>query len=440
MGTLQMVFFSDVTTVKRMDAEYWITAVDPSRRITKTGVLQDLCEFIRTGPMGSAVRSREYRTQGIPVLRPSNLGQLISDSGSLVYVEEAFLQKRKLHSYKNEDILLSRVGDVKIGMVYGFETGVTISSNLVGLRVKNDLIDPYFLFAFLHTFGVKDQLDRSSKKGSLQTLGIKEIGKLVVPVFPMEQQKGIGMLQRQALAAKLESVKILAKVTQFFSQAIENNTFRSEVSFLTNLAQTQETKRMDAEFFFSRHTNLKDVASIRFGEIAAFQRGIEVGRTQYRKNGRLFWRVGNISNIGLLPKSQKYVDSVLYEKLKQQYQPNIGELLLVKDGKPGVCMVIEDLVEGIVSEGIVRVTMKEFDPYYVAACIQSDFCQEQIRKHADGSLVPHWKMEQIERLEIPVFDDSIQEKIVGLMKRAYAKEKESERLREEAKKELEMIC
>src|SRR5579862_7944845 len=218
MSTWQMVFFSEMTAMKRMDAEYWITAVAPSRRITKTCLLQDLCEFIRTGPMGSAVLSREYQTQGIPVLRPSNLGQLISNRGSLVYIEEAFLQQRKLHWYKNEDILLARVGDMKVGMVYGFETGVTISSNLVGLRVKKNLIDPYFLFAFLQTFGIKTQLERKSKTGSLQTLGIKEISKLVVPVFPMEQQQGIGNLLRQALVAKLESVKVLAEVKQFFSQ------------------------------------------------------------------------------------------------------------------------------------------------------------------------------------------------------------------------------
>ncbi|MBU3979428.1 hypothetical protein KKE68_07080, partial [Patescibacteria group bacterium] len=175
-----------------------------------------------------------------------------------------------------------------------------------------------------------------------------------------------------------------------------------------------------------KYTIGKSIKSIQIREITQIFRGIEPGSKAYKKSGKLFLRVSNIGKYGLLEKSQKYISNDLYEKLRKKYQPHIGEILLVKDGKPGVALTINKPIEGIISEGIVRLKFNtSLAPEYISLCINSLICQSRISTDKDGSLVPHWKIEQIKKLRIPIISPEERMSILNNIKKSAALFQES---------------
>ncbi|MEH7469699.1 hypothetical protein V7195_24575, partial [Priestia megaterium] len=79
----------------------------------------------------------------------------------------------------------------------------------------------------------------------------------------------------------------------------------------------------------------------------------------YVESGKLFIRVSNVKENAIVTgASDKYITEELYKTLKS-YKPNARDILLTKDGTPGVCYVLENAMEGVISGGIVKMTVKE---------------------------------------------------------------------------------
>lgn len=409
---------SDIRGVSRLDAEYFqpkFLKLQKNLDKKKYKQLHELCEFICTGPAGSALLASKYVTSGIKVYRPVDLNGWTCENTNAVAVSEEYCREKHLRLYRSGDILITRIGDIKLGIVNEKNDSlVTISPNLVALRVRKELLDPFFLLAFLNTkFGLP-QIQRSKKIASLSSVGIKQIANILVPTPPLKEQKKIGNLVKRGLKkiqlAKLlysQAEKILIQATGF------DKPEESQLSTVIGHTKLRLASRADAEYFLAqKYTMREPIKSIQIGEIARIFRGIEPGSNEYQKRGKLFLRVSNIDKYGLLEKSQKYISHELYKKLRKKYQPRIGEILLVKDGKPGVGFVASKPIEGIISHGIARLKLDKslprtklvrgLPPEYISLCINSPVCQSQIKADRDGSLVPHWKIEQIKKLEIPV--------------------------------------
>jgi restriction endonuclease S subunit len=305
----------------------------------------------------------------------------------------------------------------------------------MALRVKHTYIDPYYLLSFLLSSVGQDQLRNSSKHVSLSRLDTHSLAAIEVPLLPYSIQQRIGKLVREAVAKRLRSRVLLQQVLSVFPQYVSQ--VSSPSSLTVPFATTLRIKRLDAEYYWLSsqavsHQYKKEPISVPLGEIASFVRGIEVGSTSYTTQGNLFIRVGNITPFGLIWKSQKHITATLYKKLTRTYTPHVAEILLVKDGKPGVCCVLGKEIAGILSEGIVRVQVAKFDPYYIAACLQSDFCRRQIAQSIDGTLVPHLKLETITCLQIPILSPEEQSIVGDLMQNMYKAFEASKSLWEKA--------
>jgi len=71
--------------------------------------------------------------------------------------------------------------------------------------------------------------------------------------------------------------------------------------------------------------------------------------------------------------------------------------------------------------------------------INSIVGQAQAERDAGGSVIAHWKPEQIKNMLIPVLPMSTQEKIADLVKKSHGARKNSKRLLEEAKRKVEEL-
>lgn len=74
---------------------------------------------------------------------------------------------------------------------------------------------------------------------------------------------------------------------------------------------------------------------------------------------------------------------------------------------------------------------------YLALCINSIVGQMQIERDAGGSIIAHWKPEQIKRLQIPILPIPIQQKIAELVRQSHESRKKAKELLEQAKRRVD---
>jgi len=100
--------------------------------------------------------------------------------------------------------------------------------------------------------------------------------------------------------------------------------------------------------------------------------------------------------------------------------------------------VLKESIEGIISGGILRLVLKEdVEPEYLALCINCVEGQMQIERDAGGSVIVHWKPEQIKKFQVPLLPKSTQQKIADLVRQSHHARKKSKELLEKAKSEVE---
>jgi restriction endonuclease S subunit len=423
-----IVDFLSIRASNRLDAEFFspsfLKIYNKLKNKNHTR-LHDLCEFIRSGPAGSVLRSSLYVFSGIKMYRPSNLNNWTCENGSIVYVSREYCRERKLLVCHYGDVLAARVGDIKLGIVQNDNS--TISPNLIVIRTKKGLLDPYFLLAFLNHEDGFAQIQRGSKRVSLASVTTSHLEEILVPQVLFSTQRKIGSLIKKALESEEKGKMFYKKAQVLLMRTIKFKSFKenrsAKVFYLSNLHQM---KRADAEFFIFKQENKDQIKTVILGQIAKISRGIEPGRSEYKASGKLFLRASNIDKFGLIDKSQKFISSKLYEKLSKKYQPRVGEILFVKDGKPGVACLIREPLTGIISESIVRIILDQsVSPEYVFLCINSPFCQQQILIDKDGTLQPHLKVNRIEELRMPIVGEDVQEEISKLIKDSYVNFNES---------------
>jgi len=171
------------------------------------------------------------------------------------------------------------------------------------------------------------------------------------------------------------------------------------------------------------------------------KKGVEPGAEAYQDEGKLFIRVSSLSKYGIEDKDQKYLGEELYQKLKNNHEPKVGEILLTKDATPGITYVVKEQIEGIISSGILRLKIKdkEIESEYLALCLNSILGQMQAERDGGGSIITHWKPEQIKNVLIPVLSKSTQQKIADLVKESHEARSKAKELLEEAKQKVESL-
>lgn len=225
---------------------------------------------------------------------------------------------------------------------------------------------------------------------------------------------------------------------------LENFKRVDDLSSIVNLSETKVVNRMDAEYFQPKYKKLvehikKHGNGVLLGNLVTIKKGIEPGAEAYQEAGKQFIRVSSLSKNGVSDSEQKYLNEDLYKKLKDDYEPKKGEILLTKDATPGIAYVLKEDIEGIVSGGILRLSLKKKDVEieYLALCLNSIVGQMQAERDAGGSVIAHWKPEQIKKIIIPLLPQSTQQKISDLVRQSHEARKKAKELLEEARQKVE---
>ncbi|MEX0656519.1 MAG: restriction endonuclease subunit S [Nitrosopumilaceae archaeon] len=438
MPQISIIKESVLSDDKRIDAEYFLPQYikfDSILNKTKTVELSDLMH-VSDGNHLTVVE--QYVETGIRYLRGKDLSYYFIENEDPVFITDSFFSTLKRSHMKQNDVLVSIVGTVgNVGIIKNESRKITGSCKLAILR--SEKISPDYIYAFLLSKFGQFQIKRMIRGTIQQGLILPDLRKIKITLPNNSLEKSISLFVNNAynLRKNADELYQAAENMLLSKLNIEKISFVDRLSYLVNFDEVRKNTRFDSEYYQPKFQNMineleKNSKRIEpLGAILNLTKGIEVGSDAYTEEGIPFLRVSNITKFGIEYNEIRYINNEIYNSLKTKFKPKKEELLLTKDASIGIAYVVREEKDQIISGGILRGRLKtDIDIDYLALILNSKIGKLQIERDSSGSIIDHWRHEQIVETIIPILSVKTQQQIGNLVR-------ESHKQRGEAKKMLE---
>jgi len=449
MAVFNIIKVSDLEGAKRLDAEYY----KPEYLKVKQKLLQT--EFVYFKDLVKEIihpkeikREYEEEKQDCLFLLAQNVRPLMLDLSEKKFISEEIAKLMPKNLLEKGDILFVRSGNVGDLTVYTGEPNKCIASADL-LVAKIIFRHPYYIGVFLNTFWGRKILLRGIYSGLQPHIAPNYIKQIPIPIFSEDFMTNIDNLFLQVQDLLKQSQNLYSQAEDLLLEELGLKDFKPkyEKTYITKLSDAFSAHRIDAEYFQPvyeevieklRENNIELQPLRKF--ILSIRKGIEPGSENYRDEGKPFIRVSNLSKYGFTDRDQKYLSEELYQQLRETYEPKQGDFLLTKDATPGIAYVVKEQIEGIISSGILRLQINdsEINKEYLALCINSIVGKMQVERDCGGSVILHWKPEQVKRLQIPLLPLFTQQKIASLVQQSHEARRKAKELLEIAKRVIEI--
>jgi type I restriction enzyme S subunit len=344
---------------------------------------------------GYAFKSPEYRDNGIPLLRISNIAnERVSFDKGTIYLDENCLVTHKDFVVNKGDVLIALSGATtgKYG-IYELEEPCLLNQRIGIIRSGNskDLDSKYFYFYF-YLSQLRSEILRKAQGAAQPNISTKEIGQFKIPLPPLPEQQNI--------ASILDAADSLRQKDQ---QLIEKYTALSQSLFL--------------EMFGDPVSNPMAFEKSTVGEQCIVKGGKRVpkGDSLVKENtGYPYIKAGNIKNGKVTIKNLEYLTSETRERIKN-YIVNEGDVCITVVGANigDIGIVPKELHLANLTENANKLLIKNhmaLNNFYLCFSLQMESIQQQINKKTMAVGVPKLALFRIQELEILVPPITLQNK------------------------------
>ena len=396
--------------------------------------------------------------EGVMLLKTNNIrNNIINKYYDINYfIYEEVNKKMKSSELKEYDVLVNIVGatlDV-VGRV-GYVTNSLPKSNITQamsfLRLKNEYktdFIPAYLFIFLQSKFGKIQLNRHARPTGQYNLNNEELGAVRVIKLDISVQEKIEELVNISLSTLIESNQFYQSAQNLLLEHLGLKDFNppTQTVNIKSFADSFGTSgRLDAEFYQEKYDvlvqKLKAQEYDELKNLVSVKKSIEPGSSAYDEQGLPFIRVSDYDKFQISSPA-KYLSEVYcrenHETLKNLL-PKKGTILFSKDGTVGIAHLLSEDLNGISSGAILHLKVKDKRvlPEYLTLVLNSFAVQMQAERDVGGSIIQHWRVEEIKEVVIPIISMEIQTQIADLIRQSDRLRQKSQALLEEAKRKVE---
>ena len=442
-----IVNFSEVKSHKdkRLDSEHYHPwHLENLRKIKKQS--QPLSEFIVHISGGATPLGAIYPEEGIPFLRVQNIMPNYISASDIKFLSASQNQEILRSQLTKDDVLLTITG-----VSYGKSAVVTdefvranINQHSVKMTVKN--IVPYFLSTFLNCKYGYSQSTRHVVGITRPALDYSAIKSFLIPDLDRNFQEIIASYCHQAENSREDSKKCYNEAQDFLFEELGLKDWQPEheLTFVKNFSDTKNVERIDADYFQPKYDEIVNAIKNYSGgwdtleNLATPKKCVEVGSKEYIEEGIPFVRVSNLSPFEIT--QEKYISEELYAEITD-HQPKQGEILLSKDATPGIAYYLREIPEKMIpAGGILRLKNKtdKIGNEYLTLVLNSILTQEQISRDVGGSVILHWRPDQVAGTVIPILHQEKQTEIERKVIESFNGRKHAKDLLEYAKRAVEI--
>jgi type I restriction enzyme, S subunit len=448
------ILLSNLERTKRIDADFYSSKNQQIAKLLLDKKGQPITEFVSVSDGNHMTVSDNYSDNGIPYYRGSDIYYFfIEQATNSLRIEEAVYEhsNMKRSHLRKGDVLMSIVGAI-IGNVSVVSTNnkATCSCKLAILRPKD--IDPLFFATYLKSNVGQNQIQKFRRGGGQTGLILEDFNQFLIPKFTASFQESIaGCVSNAHQSIAQSETKYNASETLLLqtlglikltpsTEAVNIKSFKDSFS---------STGRLDAEYYQPKYeqmmAHITGQAHSTLGALVNIQKSVEPGSEAYSEDavGLPFVRVADYSKLGLTLPQVRLSDTFVSENLDklEALKPKQDTILFSKDGSVGEAYRLREDADFITSGAILHLTVRDKTrvlPDYLTLVLNSIVVKQQAERDAGGSIILHWRKEEIENVLVPVVDMSIQQKIATQIQESFKLRAESEHLIEVAKRAVEI--
>ena len=437
----------------KIGGQYYSTDYIEYERILKTNkltVLKDVISEYNGGPMGFQLHSYDYLDQGVPVLRTKDMKEL-----TIILDDPIFISQEKHNELKGSktypgDIIISKTGQIGVvAVVPKTLNEANLNQALCNIRVKEGIIDNYFLAVFLNSKYGQYQFIRQGEGKAVQNgLTKDEILDLQIPVISPEIQKYIGDKVRKAEELREEAKRLKKEAEEILLSSIGIN--------LDSLNKESDNKyvwvegnlihdRIDCQYYDTLYeeierklmrnkcVNLIDLCED-FSITVPYS--TDFGNKS-NENIYPMYRVKNIEEYFVNMEDLQYMNSSFYEK-NEKCRVFTGDILLSRVGSIGRASIYLNNEKAAMGQNVTRIRLKNnINKYYFLCYINSPISRLLMKRETNAGLQPNLTNENIKLLKVPILNKDIQDKIGNKILHFINITNNSKQLIQEAKQDVE---
>ncbi len=388
---------------------------------------------------------------GTRIYRMNEISNMMCNRNILKY---APINKDEIADYElhDKDVLFNRTNSQnfvgRTGLFRKFsDEQLVFASYLVRIVPDPDIVTPEYLTAFLNTkYGVLDIKRRARISINQSNVNAEELKRVEIPVASR-------ILQLRVTTAFDVAFTLIHKSELKFKEArtllltelgLTDWQPKHQLTFVKNYSDTKQSNRIDAEYYQPKYEEIIKVIKAyeggwdTLGNLVNVEKCVEVGSGEYLDEGIPFVRVSNLSPLEIT--KEKYISEKLYTEV-EQHQPRKGEILFSKDATPGIAYYLNEQPQKMIpSGGILRLENKtnKVNNEYLTLVLNSILTKEQVNRDVGGSVILHWRPDQVKETVIPILPEDKQIQIQQKVIESFDLRKQSRHLLECAKRAVEI--
>ncbi|MGM0429795.1 MAG: hypothetical protein ACQEQ2_05800 [Pseudomonadota bacterium] len=366
-----------------------------------------------------------------------------------------FLSKTQM---SGGEIIVSKIGNAgKAYLAPPIKRPTSLGMNQFMIRT-NQKTNNFYVYCFLAGRYGQNQLSQRVTGALPPSIDKESVRSIFVPLFSESLQTLVEKTVSLHFKLRDRSKIYFNNAEELLSSELKLNNWRPKHQpfFIKNFSDTETACRLDPEYFQPKYDEI--IRAIKqnsddwdlLKNLVDIKKGVEVGSGEYCNSGIPFIRVSNLSPFEI--SKEKNISEDLYTKLtkdgdadsfskSRSHQPKQGEILFTKDGSPGIAYFLKDAPPSmIVSGGILRLRRKtdRVNDEYLTLVLNSIVTKEQVKRDVGGSIILHWRPEQVKNTLVPILSTDKQLKIKQMIQEHFILREQSDSLITCAKRALEI--
>ena len=427
----------------RINAEYYkpeYLILNSKLKTQNSKFLDDLSQVITKGET-PLWRGDVYVSKGMPFLRVVNFINEELDLSDIVYIPEFVHERMKRSQLKPGDVLLSMAGRIGTAVIVPEELKIAnINQAIAKIRLKEGLINKYYLIVFLNSkYGLYQSL-RKASGGVQNNINFEDIKSIKIPIVSQPFQQKIEKMVKEAQKKRKLADEKYKEAEEILNKelGLENLDLSTQKTFEAKFSEAED--RFDPEYYQPVYKNVYKFLKQKSKPLTEVCKIVRTKISPQNTPEKLF----NYIEIGGIDNSTGEIAEILNLRGWQvpsgvKYVVRNNDVLLsaVRTYLKGIALVSNNYEGGIATTGFHVLREPIIKPETLFLFLRSRLGLIQFEKFFLGSTYPVIKGFDLKNILVPILSQSLQQKISSLIQESFKLRREAKELIDRAKKEVE---
>jgi len=441
---------------KRLDAEYHrpryleieklLKGIHDKRNL-KLRILREISTKIKTSAFYGSI-ALDYRKQGMPFLRVSDIRNLSIDTSDLVYLsDETSKQAKSIASLSTGDIIISKGGTLgHVAVIPEEIPKCKISRDIIGVSLTKE-VEPEYVCVFLTTKYGSFQVERGRSQQVQPHLTLERIGGVKILIPPSQFQKRIAKIVKEARVKRKLADELYKRAEKLLLKefGIAKLELVKDKPCEIRFSEVKKYKRLDAEHYKPEYKQIIEILENSDFELQPLKDSINISKKiidPTKKPDEMFTYI-ELANVN--PSTGEIED---YEKVIGYKAPSRARMLLkrgdvlvpsLSGSLENIAQVPEELDGSVGSTGFFVISSNSFYSEFLFLLFKSDLIKKQLEQKTGGTIMTAVSHKDFENILVPIIPKEKQIVTANFIKDSLKLRKESKELIQKAKQEVEQL-